>query len=271
MQSDALLELLHAHRSVRTYAERALDEALLERCVRAAQACSTSHHVQAYSLLRVRHAPTRSELAALCGGQAHVERAPAFWAVCVDQRRLELAARLHGRAFVQNFESFLAGAIDAALFAQALALAFEAHGLGLCFIGGLRNEVGRVAALLELPRGVLPLFGLCAGHPAEQPPARPRLPLAAILHEERCASEDELHAQLRLYDEQMRAYWGALGKPGHDWTGGMARLHARPARDALSEHYTALGAVLGRAAPAQTPHAPAGGACAGDAGAAGAG
>lgn len=271
MQGDAWLGLLRAHRSVRSYSERALDELLLERCIGAAQSCSTSHHVQAYSLLRVRHAPTRGQLALLCGGQAHVECAPAFWAVCVDQRRLELAARQHGRPFVQNFESFLAGAIDAALFAQALALAFEAHGLGLCFIGGLRNEVGRVAALLELPRGVFPLFGMCVGHPAEEPPARPRLPLAAIVHEERCASEDELRAQLALYDEQMRAYWGALGKPGHDWTGGMARLHAKPARDALSEHYAALGAVLGRAGSIEPAAARPEERCAGDAGAAGAG
>jgi len=271
MSGDVLLGLLLAHRSVRAYSERAIDEALLARCLRAAQSSSTSHHVQAYSLLRVRHAPTRRELAALCGGQAHVERAPAFWAVCVDQRRLELAARQHGRPFVQSFESFLAGAIDAALYAQSLALALEAHGLGLCFIGGLRNEVGRVAALLELPRGVFPLFGLCAGHPAEEPPARPRLPLAAIVHEERCASEEELRAQLALYDEEMRAYWAALGKPGHDWTGGMARLHAKPARDALGEHYAALGAVLGRAGSVEAARARPEERCAGDAGAAGAG
>jgi nitroreductase len=41
-----------------------------------------------------------------------------------------------------------------------------------------------VAQLLELPKGVYPVFGLCLGYPDQNPEVNPRLPLSVIVKAE---------------------------------------------------------------------------------------
>ena len=94
-----------------------------------------------------------------------------------------------------RLEAFLLAVIDATLFAQNLVLAFESLGYGICYIGGLRNHIAEVDRLLGLPTGVYPLYGLCVGVAAEQPMARPRLPLEAVYFEGRYP-DDETMLQL---------------------------------------------------------------------------
>lgn len=196
---DDVLALLRGHRTIRKFRDTPVSDEVVEAAVSAAQLASTSSNVQGYGLLRVRDADRRAELARLSGGQAQVERAGAFFVVCADQRRHALAAEDEGRTYAPNTETFLVSVIDAALFAQNLAIAFEAHGLGICFIGGLRNELPVVDRLLDLPEHVLPLFGMCVGEPDEEPLLRVRLPLDAVLFDERYPTDAEMRAALDRY------------------------------------------------------------------------
>lgn len=241
---DDLRSLLEAHRSIRRFRDRPLEERLVERSVAAAQWASSSSNVQAYALLRVRSAQTRAQLAELAGGQPQVREAAAFFVLLGDQRRHQLAAERAGRDYVPNLETFLVAAIDASLFAQNLVLAFESEGLGVCYIGGLRNELRAVDRLLELPPDVFPLYGLCVGWPAEEPLPRPRLPLEAVLCEERYPSDATVHAALERYDAESARYYEKRGNPGHDWTGGVTRKFARARRPELAAFYEAKGARL---------------------------
>ena len=162
-----VLALMAAHRSVRRFLSTPVPDEHIAAAVEAARMASTSSWVQAYHLLQVTRADRRAELASLCGGQAQVAEAGAFFVVSADTRRHRLVAEERGAAYEGNLETFLTVVIDAALFAQNLALAFESQGYGLCMIGGLRNELPEADALLGLPHGVWPLFGLCVGEPAD--------------------------------------------------------------------------------------------------------
>ncbi|GAA3328274.1 hypothetical protein GCM10020331_071590 [Ectobacillus funiculus] len=42
-------------------------------------------------------------------------------------------------------------------------------GLGICYIGGLRNNLEEVAKLLNTPKYVIPLFGMTVGYPVHEP------------------------------------------------------------------------------------------------------
>ena len=235
---------MRAHRSIRRYLDVDVPDDVVNAAVHAAQGAATSSNVQGYSLLRVRDADTRARLAELCGDQDQVREVGAFFCVCADQRRHELLAEALDRPHVANLETFLVDTIDAALFAQNLALAFEASELGTCFIGGLRTRLPEVLTLLEIPRGVFPLFGLCVGTPAEDPGSRPRLPLSAVLHEERYPEDAVVLDQVAQYDREMAAYYEARGRPGWNWSDGLTRKLERPAREHLHDTYTGLGAVL---------------------------
>jgi hypothetical protein len=134
--------------------------------------------------------------------------------------------------------------VDASLFAQNLGLAAESRGLGLCYIGGLRNDLPAVDALLELPEGVYPLFGLCLGVPATRPARKPRLPVEALLVEERYPDDATMLELIDGYDASMAAYYAERGLSGRDWSGGVLRKNAVARRQGLLDYYTDKGARL---------------------------
>ncbi len=90
---------------------------------------------------------TRLRLAELCGNQAHVAQAPVFLAWCADLERLDRACELRGTEQVTDYvENFLVAAVDVAIAAQNAALAAESLGLGICYIGSIRNNMPRASS-----------------------------------------------------------------------------------------------------------------------------
>lgn len=237
-------DLMRRHRSIRTYTDEPVDDGLVRRAVEAAQMAATSSHIQAYGLLRVRDEAMRAELEKLTGNQAYVARAGAFFVVCGDVRRHRLIAEKRGVPNLQNLETFLLSVIDASLFAQNLVLAFESEGLGICYIGGLRNHLPDVDRLLDLPDGVFPLYGLCVGHPADDPAVKPRLPVDAVLFEDRYPDDERMLALIDAYDDTMAAYYASRGLEGRNWSGGIARRFVKETRTDLAEYYASKGARL---------------------------
>lgn len=236
------LQLMSAHRSVRSYRERRLDDEVVRECVAAAQMAATSSNVQPYSLIRVEDPKTREALAKCCGDQSQVMKAGAFFIVCSDQKRYRLIAEDQAGAFEPNFETFLVGAVDTALFAQNLILAFESNGLGTCCIGGLRNDLHEVQRLIGLPADVFPLFGLCVGEAAEDPGTKPRLSVDGVLFPERYPSDDVLRGHVAEYDERMARYYEERGLAGRNWSGGVFRKWRKKTREYLARFYQQQGA-----------------------------
>ena len=239
--TNPVLEQIRRHASARHYRPDPIAPEALEAVIDAAQRASTSSNLQAYAVIAVSEAGRRAELARLCGDQDHVREAPLFLAWCADLSRIARAAVLRGHPHQPDYvEAFLLAAIDAALASQNAALAAESLGLGVCYIGALRNDTRAVIRFLELPRLMFPLFGMTLGVPAQPPRPRPRLPVRAVLHHERysAAGQDEV---LRDYDQTMIATGIYDGRqvpvPGHPetleaygWTEHTARRVSRPAR-----------------------------------------
>ena len=122
-------------------------------------------------------------------------------------------------------EQFIIATVDVALAAQNAAVAAEAQGLGICYIGAIRNDPQTVSDLLELPDDVFPVFGLCIGHPDQNPEVKPRLPLDVVLKEERYNDSGD-RDRIAAYDEEMRSYYRGRsgGTKESSWTEEMAGL-----------------------------------------------
>lgn len=239
-----ILSLLCSHRTIRHFRPDPLPEEHLRAAIAAGQRAATSSNVQGYTAIEIRDATLRRALRELCADQAQVEQAGAFLVVCADQRRHARVAARRGAPFEPNLESFLTCVIDAALFAQNLAVALEGQGYGTCFIGALRNRIAEVDRLLALPPHVYPLFGLCAGVPDEDPQPRPRLAVQAVWCVDRYPEEAELDAAIDEYDERMAKYYAERGAAGRDWSGGIVRKFAEPRRTELAGFYRSKGARL---------------------------
>ena len=200
---NPILTQIHQHGSVRRYKPDPVPATLIEKIVAAGQRASTSSNMQTYSVIAVTDEKKRAALAEIAGSQKHILQAPVFLAWCADRARLARVAALRG--YTQNLETlenFLVAAVDAAIAAQNAALAAESLGLGICYIGAIRNDTQAVIDLLELPRGVFPITGMTLGVPEKAPRIRPRLPQEAILHREKYDLDQD--QALHAYDRTMQ-------------------------------------------------------------------
>ncbi len=178
--------ILAAHRSIRVFLPEPLPDGTIERLVAEAQRAPSDATGQMYSFVRVVDSGLRRRVASLAGDQVHVVDAAEFLVVCADLNRIGRVLGHRGvtlGAFPATGLHF--GIVDAALAAQRLIDAAEALGFGTCCIGGILNGIERLIELLALPRGVLPLFGLCVGRPGEDPGERPRVATGSVLHTDR--------------------------------------------------------------------------------------
>lgn len=202
------------HRSVREYADKPLDEGVVSLLIGAAQSAATSSNLQLWSVVSVQDPARREELAKLCGDQDQVRRAPWFLCFLADLYRLKRAASACGEdaAGLDYAEFTLMAAIDAALAAERLVCAAESMGVGICYIGALRNNPPAVQELLGLPSGVFGLFGLCLGYPAEscQAEIKPRLRASEVWFRERYNPDVDCSE----YDERMRPFYEGQGMKG---------------------------------------------------------
>ncbi|MCM3746616.1 oxygen-insensitive NADPH nitroreductase [Paenibacillus pasadenensis] len=228
---DRLLGMLEGHRSIRRYTDAPVPPEQLERIIACAQMASSSSHMQAYSIIGITDPELRDKLAELAGGQRHVALAPVFLVWCADLSRFSDAVSSRGGELEPSTEYFIVATVDAALAAQNAAVAAEAMGLGIVYIGGIRNDMRAVTELLQLPPLVYPVFGMCIGVPAESPDQRPRLPLEEMYYENRYSPEKR-EERLEAYDEQYRSYIRDRSGGGRDsaWTQEMQGRNAYPPR-----------------------------------------
>ncbi len=241
---NSVLALMGRHRSVRAFTDEPVERSLVERSVAAAQQAATSSWIQGYQILEVGRGPRRDEIARLAGGQSQVQSAPLFFVVCGDTRRHRAAAKLHGEPHVECTETFLLATIDASLFAQNLSLALEAHGLGTCYIGGIRNDLPALDELLAIPSGTFPLFGLAVGWPDADPGKRPRLSPSDVWTREIFPIDAEVEDTIQRFDEVATRYYAERGADKRDWSGGIWRKFKTALRPGLKAYYESKGASL---------------------------
>lgn len=233
----AVVNLISQHRSIRKFTDQPVTDEMVNDIIGAGLSAATSSNLQGTTVIRVRNSKTRSAIATLAGGQPWVETAGAFVVWCADLHRSAAACERAGGEFSAGMtEHFLIATVDAALAAQNAVVAAEALGLGICYIGGIRNDPQQVAELLALPDQVYPVFGLCLGWPDQDPTVKPRLPLSVTLKEE-TYDESEDAAGIAAYDEELRAYYRSRtgGKKDTAWTTDMSGLLGKESRPHMRE------------------------------------
>ncbi|RLQ97507.1 oxygen-insensitive NADPH nitroreductase [Falsibacillus albus] len=227
---NTTIETLLAHHSVRKFKDQPLTREQVETIIKSAQAASTSSYIQAYTIIGVTDPVKKEKLAELAGNQSYVVHNGHFLVFCADLHRHELLAEKHQADIADSIEStekFMVSLIDAALAAQNAAVAAESMGLGICYIGGIRNDLNGVQELLNTPSRVIPLFGMAIGYPDQDTDVKPRLPLEHIYHENTYEQDEEKYMkQMTDYDEVISKYYHKRtgGLRTDTWTGQMAKM-----------------------------------------------
>ena len=228
MPTNDVVQLLQRHRSIRKFTKEPVSDEMATEVIRSGLAAATSSNLQGTTVIRVRNPETRAKIAEVAGGQAYIETAGAFFVWCADLHRSAVACEMHGGTYSAGMtEHFLIATVDCA----NAVVAAESLGLGICYIGAIRNDPQVVADLLELPDHVYPVFGLCLGWPDQDPMLKPRLPLSVTLKEERYDESGDA-AGIADYDAQMRDYYRERtgGKLDREWSADMEALLGKESR-----------------------------------------
>jgi nitroreductase len=182
---NPILEQIHRHRSVRRFKPDAVPEEALSRVLEAALRASSSGNMQSWSVIVTSDPALKRELFGPHFEQPMAVEAPLLLTFCADFHRMRLWLDQSGAPQnFDNFMSFLIGTIDATLASQNAALAAEAEGLGLCYMGTTLASCRDIARVLQCPDHVVPVVGFALGFPDETGNVRDRLPLAGVVHRE---------------------------------------------------------------------------------------
>lgn len=247
---NEVLEVQLRHRSIRTFSTEPVSDETLRSLVAAAQSAPTSSNLQTWSVVAVRDANRRQQLAQLAGGQDFITQAPLFlvWLADLGRAREIVASADRPAEGADYLESSLVGVIDTALAAQNAVVAAESLGLGTVFVGAVRNDPEGVAQVLGLPRHTIAVAGLAVGHPdpATTAQVKPRLPASVVLHHDIYDSAGQ-QEQVAAYDARIASFYAAQGIE-RSWTPAVLRRFADATalhgRDRLSEAFANRGLSL---------------------------
>ena len=240
---SSVIELLQSHRSIRKFTDKPITPELFKDLVEAGQGAATSSFLQGSTIVRVTDKEKRSKIAELAGKQSYIETAAEFVVFCADLKRAGNYCHEYGKSFEGDYtEHFIIATVDVALMAQSMVAAAESVGLGICYIGGIRNNPGPVSELLQLPKGVYPVFGLCLGYPDQDPEIKPRLPVSVIVKQDVYNETGDKEA-IATFDEEIREYYKTRTGGGHgiSWTEQVATLLSEKSRPHMKEFLASQG------------------------------
>jgi nitroreductase len=232
-----VIDLLQSHRSTRRFRDKLVSQEILEELFEAARWATSSHNVQAYSIIVVESPENKKEISKLCGNQKWIENCPVFLVFCTDFYRLKQTTEMHQTNLeIREVENVLVGAVDTALAAENVLIAAKSFGLGGVMIGGIRNHPKEISDLLNLPDLVMPIMGMCLGYPAQENWQKPRLPKRTVVHYENYNTDKTLDG-LKEYEAISADYYTKRtnGKRTEGWTKQMADYLSEPRRPHLKE------------------------------------
>ncbi len=220
------VESMLSHRSIRAFTDEPVPEETLSTMVAAAQSASTSSNLHQWSVVAVLEPARKRELqhfarsATLGREPEFIATAPLVLLWVADQSRNRAIVETAGgdASIFETLEMFLMASIDASLAAQNAAIAAESMGLGIVYLGAMRNHARELADFLELPNHSFVVFGMAVGvpDPAKTRIVRPRPAQSVVVHEQRyeVPKDDEW---VREYEDVFSRFRAANGMRNKTW------------------------------------------------------
>lgn len=181
-----MLKTINNHVTIRKYKSTPISETLLNEILLAGTRASTTGNMQVYSIIVTQDEENKKKLWETHFKQNMVLEAPVILTFCADFNRFNKWCNIrNAEPGYDNFLSFYTASIDALLAAQNVALAAEANGLGICYLGTTTYQAQKLIDIFNCPDGVVPVTTLVIGYPNETPELTDRLPLEAVIHNEK--------------------------------------------------------------------------------------
>lgn len=196
--------------SVRRYEREDIPEDTMEFIREAVRNTPTSYNGQQFTVIEIADQALKEKLYEITN-QKQIKTCKRFLLFCADFHKMELLAKAKGvemPPITDTMDGVLLGAIDASLAMMSAVVAAQASGLGNNCVGYIRTvDPGKIAEMMQLPKGVYVVCGLTLGIPREQPDLKPKQPQSLMFHPEHYRTDAEaMTRELEDYDRTVQAY-----------------------------------------------------------------
>ena len=247
------LAQIAAHRTHRRYTERPVTPELLRLLCACALSAPSKSDLQQGDIVIVSDMTIRKAIGEKIADMPWIVTAPTFLVFVANGHRVPFIAQLRGKPFPNDhLDLFFNAVADCAIVLATFIRAAEAVGLGTCPISAIRDHAALVSDLLQLPKRVVPVAGMCVGWPSQRGYISPRLGLDATVHHDRYGTRD-LAADIDDYDRRRnegRPPWTQRNPerfgvaPFYGWSEDKARQYAEPLRSDFGAFVRAKGFKL---------------------------
>ncbi|WP_417315340.1 nitroreductase family protein, partial [Enterobacter sp.] len=93
---NTIIDLFNDHKSERSFTDKAIDDATLERIISTAYRAPTSVNSQQVSVIVTRDAQKRAQISQIAGGQPWIAKAPVFITFVLDMYKSQVGMKLAG-------------------------------------------------------------------------------------------------------------------------------------------------------------------------------
>lgn len=168
MNAKPVLEALKQRYSCRDFADKPVDQALIDDLIDTGLMAASGGNLQPYHIIVVRDPEIKRELRRLGGGQMFVEKADVLLVFVLDWSRYAVYTRMKHAPFRANEQllHLVIGIEDVICAAQTVESCAYLSGLGSCYVGGVLETGADISSLLGLPQGCFPIVMLAMGYPA---------------------------------------------------------------------------------------------------------
>jgi len=201
------LQLIDRRTSLRTYADRPIEEVHVDAILESAIRAPTAGNMMLYSIIQVSDPAKKRALAETCG-HAFIADAALILLFLADMQRwvdffdggdVATYCEEEGLEYrTPDPSKLLMSCCDAMAAAQNTVIAAESLGIGSCYIGDIMGHAEEHRELFDLPEFSFPITLLCYGHVPEglEPKRRERFDRRFIVHRDAYAraSTDDLAA-----------------------------------------------------------------------------
>ncbi|MDO5096420.1 MAG: NADPH-dependent oxidoreductase [Peptostreptococcaceae bacterium] len=203
---NEVIKNIQSHRSIRSYTGEPVRDEDLQTILKSAIHAPSSINGQQWSVIVVKDQAKKDRIAELTGGQEWISKASVFLVFVMDYHRAAKQLEKAGIEFknINSIEAIMVGSVDVGLaFGNAMNAA-ESLGYAIVPIGAIRNEPYEMIKLLNLPKYVYPVLGMCIGVGATEQPLKPRLPYDVVVSDETYNADTD--SAVAEYDETIRRY-----------------------------------------------------------------
>ncbi|MBO6046832.1 MAG: nitroreductase family protein [Erysipelotrichaceae bacterium] len=163
---NEVIKQLIDRKSVRSFTDQVIDEAIVEDILMAAIHAPTAGNQQLYSIIRIKDQAIKEALVETCDHQPFIAKAPLVLLFCADCLKWYRAYEAEGCKPRRPGVGDLMIAVDDALIAaQNAVTAAWSYGIGSCYIGDIMENAERQKEILKLPEYVFPAALVVFGYP----------------------------------------------------------------------------------------------------------